>query len=319
MKLSETLGVVKKTLLVFALLWGSFGWALVGDSDVVKGQEASVLFPVLDRSKPAHDHLFPILMPVEKSKPEWPPLFKQPDSPMLDDSKSDMALGNISAMDFLPAPPKISVIIDDVGYNRRGMEESLALPLPVVLAILPMTPYANQAAEAAKKQQRVTILHAPMENQRELKLGPGGLYVNMDEAAFKKVLNEDLDSVPWVQGVNNHMGSLLTTHRASMEWVMDVMAKRSLFFVDSLTDAKSVAHVVASERQIRTVTRDVFLDNVKTQSAINKQFEILIKKAHKYGAAVAIGHPYPETMHYLHERLAQPLSVQLVSIKEQLH
>lgn len=301
------------------VLCTSMAWSAIGGAGVISTQEAGLPFPVLDRSKSALDHLYPILQPAEKPQQKWPPLFKQSEPSRLGDSKSDMEQGNSSEMDFLPSPPMISVIIDDVGYNRRGMEESLALPLPVVLAILPMTPYAKQTADAAQKQRRVTILHVPMENQRELRLGPGGLYMNMDEETFKKVLNEDLDSVPWVQGANNHMGSLLTTHRTAMEWVMDVMEERSLFFVDSLTDSKSVAHVVASERQIRTVTRDVFLDNVKTQSAINKQFEILIKKAHKYGSAVAIGHPYPETMRFLHERLSQPLSVKLVSIQDQLH
>lgn len=310
-----------RALFAVALVFASaLSWsAEEAEYTIAQDAQRRIPFPVLDRSKPQHDNLFPILMPAPVKKHEWPPLFKKPETKALVDSESDMEKGNSSEMDFMPPMPKISVIIDDVGYNRRGMEESLALPIPVVLAILPMTPFAKQAAEAARTQQRVTILHAPMENQRELKLGPGGLYANMDEATFKQALNEDLDSVPWVQGANNHMGSLLTTHRQAMEWVMDVMSERSMFFVDSLTDPKSVAHIVASERRIKTVTRDVFLDNVKTQNAIDKQFKRLIKRAHKYGSAVAIGHPYPETMHYLSERLSLPLSVELVSIKEQLH
>ncbi|MCO4786684.1 divergent polysaccharide deacetylase family protein [Marinomonas atlantica] len=274
---------------------------------------ATVPFPVLDRGVPKSMGQFPYLVPLTNQKSDWPPLFKTPKTLPNETPKSKTSL-EISAMDALPAPPKIAVVIDDVGYNRRGMEESLALPLPVVLAILPETPYGARTAQRAHLQERITILHAPMENERELKLGPGGLYVNMDEQTFKQTLYDDLDSTPYVTGVNNHMGSLLTTHSEHMGWVMDIMAERSLFFIDSLTSPKSVAYKTAVERGVRTVTRDIFLDNVRSEEAISKQFERLLKRAHKQGSAIAIGHPYPETTRFLKRRLNQPLSAQLVTI-----
>lgn len=299
--------------------------ANVSYADDIIDDDALVSFPVQEVSKSgapkaAPVSAFPYLAPLPDTSPKWPPLFPLPQiEPTSEKQLSDMERGPIAEMDALPAPPKIALIIDDVGYNKRGMEESLSLPKPVVLAILPQTPYGKRAAEAAYTQQRIAILHAPMENARELKLGPGGLYLNMDEQTFKQTLRHDLDSVPQVVGVNNHMGSLLTTYSQPMQWVMDVMEERSLFFIDSLTSAKSVAHTLAKQRGIKTVTRDVFLDNVRSDSAINKQFERLLVLAHQHGSAIAIGHPYPETMTYLTHRLAQPLSASLVSIKELLH
>lgn len=274
----------------------------------------SMPFPVLDQNEPKNMGQFPYVVPLSDSKPQWPPLFKQPEVSTSPVGMTKKLPAKMSEMDALPEPPKIAVIIDDVGYNRRGMEASLALPLPVVLAILPQTPFGERAAKRAHLQERTAILHAPMENKRELKLGPGGLYANMDEQTFKQTLNADLDSTPYVKGVNNHMGSLLTAQSQQMEWVMDVMAERSLFFIDSLTNPQSVAHKIALERGIRTVTRDVFLDNVRTPNAINRQFERLLKRAHKQGSAIAIGHPYPETMQFLQQRLNQPLSAHLVGI-----
>ncbi|CUB02686.1 divergent polysaccharide deacetylase family protein [Marinomonas fungiae] len=277
-------------------------------------------FPILDGQAQQTQGHFPYMAPSLDEAPTWPPLFKKPvEKPASSTLIITQPPAPISEMDTLPAPPKIAIIIDDVGYNRRGMEETLALPLPVVLAILPETPYAEKTAKRAHLQERITILHAPMENERELKLGPGGLYVRMDEEEFKRTLRADLDNVPHVQGVNNHMGSLLTTHTQQMRWVMDVMAERSLFFIDSLTSAQSVAHVEANARGIPTVTRDIFLDNVRTEAAIGNQFERLLKHAHQHGTAVAIGHPYPETMAYLQQRLQLPLSAQLVTIDHLLN
>ncbi|MBM6552260.1 divergent polysaccharide deacetylase family protein [Marinomonas ostreistagni] len=274
-------------------------------------------FPVLESASPEQAPRYPYLSPVTDDKIDWPPLFKQPE-PVLSDGPKRVPSHHVSEMDQLPPVPEIAIVIDDVGYNRRGMEETLALPLQVVLAILPETPYAKKAAHKAYLQQRATILHAPMENQRALKLGPGGLYQSMDEQAFKQALRTDLDNVPHVRGANNHMGSLLTTRPDHMNWVMDIMAERSLFFIDSLTSADSVAYQTAKERGVKTLTRDVFLDNVRTDEAINQQFERLLAKAHKYGHALAIGHPYPETTAYLKRRLAEPLSAQLVEVERLL-
>ena len=229
------------------------------------------------------------------------------------------------AVDVHPKMPRIAILIDDLGYNRHGMDSSLLLPTEVALAILPSTPFAMQTATSAQKQKRITLLHAPMENQRELKLGPGGLYAKMTEEELKATLSKDLDGLPGIQGVNNHMGSLLTTKADSMAWVMETLKSRSLFFIDSLTSPKSVAKKTAQEYGLATVSRDVFLDNIRTEAAIDKQFTRLLKLARKHGSALAIGHPYPETMSYLKKRLSNlehdgvllvPLSSLLVSSKD---
>ncbi|REG82657.1 polysaccharide deacetylase 2 family uncharacterized protein YibQ [Marinomonas pollencensis] len=216
--------------------------------------------------------------------------------------------------------PKIAILIDDLGYNRQGMTSALALPTNVALAILPLTPFAHATATQSKQQQRVTILHAPMENVRELKLGPGGLYVKMTETQLKKALLKDIESLPGIKGVNNHMGSLLTAQQNSMNWVMEVLKGRSLFFIDSLTSAHSVAEKTAIEYGLPTTSRDVFLDNIRMEKAIDKQFTRLVKLAKRNGEALAIGHPYPETMAYLKKRLValEKDGVRLVPLTDML-
>lgn len=212
--------------------------------------------------------------------------------------------------------PTITIIIDDLGYNRRGMEESLSLPVEVALAILPHTPFSKKTALAATEQARTIMLHVPMENERELKLGPGGLYKHMNEAELKKTLKEGIESVPGVTGINNHMGSLLTQDKEKMKWVMEVIQPLELFFVDSLTSPNSVALANANHFNLTTTIRDVFLDNVQNEKAIDRQFRRLIAIAKKRGRALAIGHPYPTTMSYLSKRLAKldDEGVRLVSI-----
>lgn len=238
----------------------------------------------------------------------------------LDESINPLLLAPIEAMDSLPAPATISIVIDDLGYNRKGMERSLALPNEVALAILPHTPFALKTAKAANATKRIILLHAPMENKKALSLGPGGLYSNMTEEEFKKTLREDLNAIPGITGVNNHMGSLLTQKTPQMKWVMEVIGSNKLFFLDSVTTPDSVAQKIAQEHGLKTASRNVFLDNIPSEKAISKQFERLLRVAKKEGTAIAIGHPYPETMSFLSKRLVklQDDGVVLVSIDSQL-
>ncbi|MBJ7537860.1 divergent polysaccharide deacetylase family protein [Marinomonas sp. C1424] len=227
------------------------------------------------------------------------------DSLGLPEKEKPLLPAEMLEVDNHPRMPRIAILIDDLGYNRHGMESSLILPKEVALAILPGTPFASKTALGAQEQGRVTLLHAPMENQRELKLGPGGLYANMTKQELQATLNQDIDGLPGIQGVNNHMGSLLTTKQQAMDWVMETLTGRSLFFIDSLTSPQSVARQAAENHGLRTASRDVFLDNIRSEKAIDRQFARLIKLARRHGSALAIGHPYPETTAYLKKRLQQ--------------
>ena len=206
------------------------------------------------------------------------------------------------------------LILDDIGNNRALGERAVALPAPINLAFLPHTPQAAVLAEEAHQRQHGIMLHAPMENTHGMKLGPGGLYPSMNKEELQKSLKDSLNSIPHVQGFNNHMGSLLTQQAEPMRWVMEVAHEHGLYFIDSLTSPKSVALAEAKRAHIPTLKRDVFLDNDTSPEALAKQFNQAIQLAKKRGYAVIIGHPYPQTLSFLEKKLPQ-LLVQDVQLR----
>lgn len=202
--------------------------------------------------------------------------------------------------------PVIAIIIDDLGNNSSD-EQAVLLPGAVACAFLPHTPHTNRLAKLAHAHNKEVLLHAPMQSMHDnKKLGPGSLTLDMTEAEFIKALQDGLASVPHVQGVNNHMGSLLTRHPGHMLWLMQEINRHGdLFFVDSRTTKHSVARMVANENHVPSLTRDVFLDAEAGEAFVEKQFDQLLKMARLHGQAVAIGHPYPDTMRVLQKRLKQ--------------
>lgn len=212
-----------------------------------------------------------------------------------------------------PPPPAIAIIIDDLGNQWLQSKRTLDLPGDITLAILPFSPFSQRLAELAEQQGREVILHAPMEPLAH-PAWRDGLRRNMSEKEMRSALAQMLDALPTVRGVNNHMGSALTQEVTPMNWIMSELGQRDLYFIDSRTSPSSQALKSARRSAIPSARRDVFLDNVRNPQAIGRQFNTLIRLAHQRGYAIAIGHPYPETLAFLEQKLAElnELGVQLV-------
>jgi len=200
-------------------------------------------------------------------------------------------------------PAALILIIDDIGNNRKLGQRTVNLPGPLNLAFLPHTPFARTLANSAYEAGHTVMLHTPMANKADAKLGPGGMTTDMDKQQWQQTLIDNLAAIPHVQGVNNHMGSLLTEQRDAMSAVMEALLQQGMFFVDSLTTPKSVASLQAKTTGLPHLQRDVFLDHVVTPEAIERQFNKAIKLAKNRGLAVVIGHPYTETLDFLEKKL----------------
>ena len=205
-------------------------------------------------------------------------------------------------------PPRVAIIIDDLGNNLALGLQAVDLPGALTYSVLPGLAHSRTLARAAHAAGKEVMLHLPMQSADGRPLGPGALYAAMQRDRFTDVVRDSLAAVPHVAGVNNHMGSLLTRDRTAMGWLMDELAchgSSELYFVDSRTDIATVAQRVAGEAGLRHTRRDVFLDNDADPAAIRRQLDRLLAQARRRGSAVAIGHPYPETLAVLAESLAQ--------------
>ena len=210
----------------------------------------------------------------------------------------------------------VAIIIDDLGYKQKQDRRATQLPGEVTYAFLPHTPYVNEMAEIVHAQGHEVMLHLPMQSTEPLLLGPGGLTNEMTEQEFKTSIVQSIRSIPHVKGVNNHMGSLMSSQTSSMNWLMDELIKTDLFFVDSRTTVKTVAEQTASHYNINNTRRNVFLDHEHNRQAIELQFERLITLAKSNGSAVAIGHPFDITLDVLEEKipLLEAAGIKLIKV-----
>ena len=208
--------------------------------------------------------------------------------------------------------PQIAIIIDDIGYDKKVAMGLFDLNSDITFSVLPFSPYGKTLARRLKGKGAELMLHLPMEPSQYPKVnpGPGALLSSMSPDGLLAQLRKDLDEIPGIIGVNNHMGSKLTTHADQMNQIFTVLRKRKLFFIDSRTAADSKGQASARLFQLPFSQRDVFLDNFQKVDYISGQFQRLIKIAEKHGTAIGIGHPYPATL--------ETLSLELPKLKNKV-
>src|SRR6056297_1093804 len=59
-------------------------------------------------------------------------------------------------------PPRVAIVIDDVGFQWQLDQRAMALDPPVALAIIPEGPLAGYLARKAAQQNREVWVHLPM-------------------------------------------------------------------------------------------------------------------------------------------------------------
>ncbi len=152
------------------------------------------------------------------------------------------------------------------------------------------------------------MLHLPMEPLSGADPGPGALTSDMSSVELRDATLAALDAVPGAIGVNNHMGSILSTDDRSMAAVLTVVGENGLFWVDSRTSAESVGYRQALEMGVPSTERQVFLDSDPVSDAVEEQFDRLLSVARRRGAALAIGHPHGATLEVLERRIPEAVA-----------
>ena len=194
--------------------------------------------------------------------------------------------------------PRIAIIIDDVGMDVRHSREAIErLPKEITLAFLPYAPSVRELAAQAKADGHELMIHAPMEaTNPHADLGGIALHEGMNGQQIRAEMEKMFESFDGYVGLNNHMGSRLTTEPNAMRAVMDALKVKGLYFIDSRTTKDSVANDIAQSSGISHASRDVFLDHENTPEFIQGALAKTEKLALRNGSAIAIGHPRAATL-----------------------
>ena len=208
--------------------------------------------------------------------------------------------------DLVQPKNKVALIVDDMGYSLKTLRDIEDLGLSLTIAILPYSPWAKETARVAQQNNLEVILHLPLESLYDFDSNStteGLIHSRMAKKDVLETLEENLTQVPFIQGVNNHMGSKITADRDIMSLILTRLKEDNLYFIDSVTSGSSIAYKLAREMSILSAYRHVFLDSETEEEYIRKQLIQLLSLAQRQGMAVGICHPYDSTLKVLSDNL----------------
>jgi hypothetical protein len=215
------------------------------------------------------------------------------------------------------APYRVALVIDDLGENYQAYKELQSLQVPITYAILPFQTHSVKIADAIHaKACGEIMLHLPLEpwNSENHSINHGTLRTDMAREELLAQLEKNINAVPHLAGVSNHMGSKFTEDRGNMGLVLNTLKEKELYFLDSRTSKKTVGHGMAREMRLRTARRDLFLDSTHDQQFVEKQLQKILPLAQRRGGRlVVIGHPHQYTIsalkHYLPSLKQQGIAI----------
>ena len=217
-------------------------------------------------------------------------------------------------------PARLAIVIDDIGQSVTQVEDFLALGVPITFSILPDLPHTRGAAERILRARREYIIHMPMqpEDYPHQHPGPNPLLLEHSLPETQRRVQAYMTELPHAVGASNHMGSAYTGDEAHMAVVLGELARRRLFFLNSKTSATAVPGRIAAQGGYPYLSRDVFLDNTREVPAIERELQRALDRAQRRGQAIAIGHPYGETLTALAGALGRGelQDVELVNLSE---
>lgn len=193
--------------------------------------------------------------------------------------------------------PEVALIVDDFGYFHNALVRNfIALEIPLTISVIPGLKHSGAICKAAAAAGKDVLCHLPMEPERgsedygEIPL----VRVAMSSAEIRKVVEKALKTTPEVRGMNNHMGSRATADRRVMEAVLEVCRRKELFFIDSMTTSKSVVGEAAEKVGVKSLSNDIFIDNV--EEGTRENMLKLLSMAARRGRVIGILHVREESL-----------------------
>lgn len=222
--------------------------------------------------------------------------------------------------------PRIAIIIDDIGNKDLVSLELKNLKIPITGSIIPNSAFALEESRRLYQYGLEQMIHLPMQakNQDNDFNNEQFISLHSSDLQIQNLIKNAKKLLPYAQGVNNHMGSLITSSREMITRVLTIIKKEKLFFIDSKTTPSTLAYYVARELNIPTLIRDVFLDDLEYKkdnySLSVKLIHKLVETARIRGKAIAIGHPLESTLQALKDSIhyIQSNGIQIVFVSQLL-
>ena len=189
---------------------------------------------------------------------------------------------------------KLVLIIDDVAtFEHASMVKSIGLK--ITPSIFPATKTHPDTPNIARTFE-FYMIHLPMQAKHFDSPEIGTLTINESFESMHEKIKKIRRDFPRAKYTNNHTGSRFTSDYDAMDKAYRALIEQGFIFVDSKTIAQTAVARAAKKYNQPYISRDIFLDDDPSASAVRRELVAAVNLAKKRGYAIAIGHPKKNTI-----------------------
>ncbi|WP_103608583.1 divergent polysaccharide deacetylase family protein [Campylobacter concisus] len=208
--------------------------------------------------------------------------------------KDDFAVVPFTPNSSVKGRAKLVLIIDDVAtFEHASMVKSIGLR--ITPSIFPATKTHPDTPNIARTFE-FYMIHLPMQAKHFDSPEIGTLTVNESFESMLEKIKKIRRDFPRAKYTNNHTGSRFTSDYDAMDKAYRALIEQGFIFVDSKTIAQTAVARAAKKYNQPYISRDIFLDDDPSASAVRRELVAAVNLAKKRGYAIAIGHPKKNTI-----------------------
>ncbi|WP_103616330.1 divergent polysaccharide deacetylase family protein [Campylobacter concisus] len=208
--------------------------------------------------------------------------------------KDDFAVVPFTPNSSVKGRAKLVLIIDDVAtFEHASMVKSIGLK--ITPSIFPATKTHPDTPNIARTFE-FYMIHLPMQAKHFDSPEIGTLTVNESFESMHEKIKKIRRDFPRAKYTNNHTGSRFTSDYDAMDKAYRALIEQGFIFVDSKTIAQTAVARAAKKYNQPYISRDIFLDDDPSASAVRRELVAAVNLAKKRGYAIAIGHPKKNTI-----------------------
>jgi len=215
--------------------------------------------------------------------------------------------------------PKISIVVTNLGLNRRSTELALTLPMQCALGFLPYTQSLKPLLNKAQGKGHEIYLYLPLQTSKALD-NPGkyALMNNLAPEENEVRLNVILNSHVRYDGVYSSYKEVFTDDAHASEMIFDQLDDKNLIFIIGKDLAGGMPGHISSHNNI--IPTNIIIDSDPDKDSIRSQLEELIRVAENEGIALGYAQGFTLTIEMIRDWIPtlNKKGIQLVPVSELL-
>lgn len=215
--------------------------------------------------------------------------------------------------------PKISIVVTNLGLNRRSTELALTLPTQCGLGFLPYMQSLKPLLNKAQNKGHEVYLYLPLQTSKAL--DNPRKYALMNNLALEENevrLNVILNSQARYDGVYSSYKEVFADDMNASSMIFDQLDDKNLIFILGKGLAKGVPGHISSHNNV--IPTNIIIDEEPDKDSIRSQLEELIRVAESNGIALGYAQGFTLTIEMIRDWIPtlNKKGVQLVPVSELL-